>query len=193
VLIKRRRKGMKSVNLPWPAPRIARALIGVLKPRKPGFDPQLEDYMFEFLDSFYAYFPLHLKIGLPLGFLLLEFGTLLFHGWFRPFSFQPLEARERYIQGWVNSRFSIRRDLIKGVKAACLIGYYAHPEVMKHLGYDLPAHMKRVNSGEACNPESVKYFRELGYDRNSKIPCPGTDRVRMVCNDDTMDPGKGRG
>ena len=181
---------MKETYLPKRARRIVRALIEVVKPRKPGFDPPLEDYMLEFLDNFYSYFPFHLRIGFPLGLYLLEYGTFIFHAWSRPFSKLSLPEREHYVKGWINSRFAIRRDLIKGVKGVCLTAFYSHPDAMKHIGYDLPAHLDRVNGGEACDAAAVKYFRDRGYDRNSRIPYPAYDKVTVICHDT---PGGERG
>ena len=174
---------MKEYHLPKRARRILRSLIEVVKPRKPGFDPPLEEHMLDFLDDYYSYFPFEMKLLFPMGIYLLEYGTFIFAGKIRPFSKLSLEEREKYVQGWVTSSIPIRRDLIKGVKGVCLTGFYAHPDMMKHIGYDLPAHIERVNSGEPCDPEAVKYFREKGYDRNSPIPYPGYDKVDIISHD----------
>ena len=174
---------MAQHHLPERARRVARALIEVVKPKKPGFDPPLEDYMLDFLDDFYSNFPLHLKIGFPLGLYLMEYGTFIFHAWPKPFTKLSPGERVAYVKGWIVSRLSIRRDLVKGVKGICLTAYYSHPEVMKHIGYDLPGHLAAVNRGEPCDMEACDYFRELGYDRNSKIPYPGYDRVDLICHD----------
>jgi hypothetical protein len=174
---------MSKHHLPAKARSVLRALIEVVKPRKPGFDLPLEDYMLEFLDNFYSYFPFHLKIGFPLGLYLLEYGTLLFMGTLKPFSRLDPQRRERYIKGWITSRLMLRRDLIKGVKGVCLTAYYSHPQVMAHIGYDLPGHIARVNSGEPADREACAFFRQLGYDRNTRIPYPGYDRVDLIPHD----------
>ncbi len=182
---------MSEHHLPEGARRAARALIEVVKPKKPGFDPPIEEYMLDFLDEFYSNFPLHLKIGFPVGLYLLEYGTFIFHGWPRSFTKLGATRREEYVKGWIVSRLAIRRDLIKGVKGICLTAYYSHPEVMAHIGYDLAGHLAAVNRGEPCDAEACDYFRELGYDRNSRIPYPAYDHVELICHD-TPAEGKGK-
>jgi len=174
---------MSATNLPKPARKIARALIEVVKPQKPGFDLPLEDYMLEFLDEFYSHFPVHMKLLFPVGLYLLEFGTFIFERKPRRFSRMSLPEREQYVKGWVESRLMLRRDLIKGVKGVCLTGFYSHPEVMAHIGYDLPAHLERVDKGEPCDAEACRFFRELGYDDNRRIPYPAFDRCEVICHD----------
>src|SRR4030042_1544227 len=111
--------------------------------------------MLEFADTFYGYFPWHMKVGLPLGRYLLEFGPLIFQGSLLPFSRMKLENRDRYLQGWVDSKIGLRRDLVKGMKALCLPAYYSNPEVMAHIGFDLEAHLRKVNGvGQPRGPAS---------------------------------------
>lgn len=181
---------MAEHSLPSGARRTLRTLIEVVKPRKPGFDLPAEDFMLDFLDNFYSYFPFHLKLGFPIGLMLLEYGTFIFHGSARTFSGLSAESREKYVQGWINSRLGVRRDLIKGVKGVCLTAYYSHPEVMKHIGYDLEAHLERVAKGEPACPEACEYFRGRGYDNNTMVPYPAYDRVDLICHDTPSEDGK---
>jgi hypothetical protein len=174
---------MSEYHLPKKSRQILRALIDVVKPRKPGFDPPIEEHMVEFLDNFYSYFPLHLKLLFPMGLLLLEYGTIIFHGSIRPFSRLPADQKEAYVKGWINSKLMIRRDLIKGVKGVCLTAFYSHPDAMAHIGYDLPAHLARVNQGLPASAEACDYFRSRGYDRNERIPYPAYDRVDIISHD----------
>jgi len=162
--------------------RIIRALVEVVKPRKPGFDLPVEDEIVDFADLFVGYMPWHLKTAFPLGIYLLEYGTLIFHGTLRPFSRLSLEERERYVKGWVDSKISLRRDFIKGMRALCLPAYYSIPEVMARLGYGLQAHLNKVNGvGQAPEPahaEACEFFRKLGYDLNEPIPWPSRDGLK---------------
>ena len=174
---------MTETHLPPKAKKIVRALIEVVKPRKPGFDLPLEDAMVEFLDNFYSYFPFHLRIGFPAGLYLLEYATVIFAFKLRPFSRLSLDERRDYVEGWMNSSISLRRDLIKGVKGVCLTAFYSQPAVMEHIGFNLQEHLDRVNRGEPCDAEAVKFFRGLGYDRNSRIPYPAYDHVTVICHD----------
>jgi hypothetical protein len=169
-------------NLSHRCRRIIRALVEVVKPRKPDFDLPLEDEIVDFADFFVGYMPWHLKTAFPFGLYLLEYGTLIFIGTLRPFSRLSLEERDRYVQGWVDSKLSARRDLIKGMKTLGLSCYYAQPEVMAHLDYDLQAHLNKVNGvGQAPEPasaEACEFFRKLDYDRNEPIPWPARDGLK---------------
>ncbi len=152
-------------NLPAFCVPTIKALIEVAKPRKPGFDLPLEDSMFDSLDGFYRYFPFYLKIGFPLGLMLLEFGTFIFMGRLKRFSRMPIEERELYVRSWVESRLPLRRDLIKGVKAICVASFYSNREALLHIGYDLDDHLNKVNGiGGPPQPayqEAYEYFRGL--------------------------------
>lgn len=183
---------MSEQYLPRHSRKILRALIEVVKPAREGFDLPLEDFMVESMDEFYSYFPFHMKVGFPLGLLLLEYGTFIFMGRPSRFSRMSMKDREEYVRGWVNSGMALRRDLIKGVKGICLMAYYSHPEVMAHIGYDLEEHLKRVNDDEPCDPEAVRFFRDLGYDRNVPIGFPAYDRVDIITHD-TAPEGGGQG
>jgi len=148
--------------------RIIKALIETLKPRKPGFDPPAEEQMLKVADDFIGALPSHMKILFPLGLRLLEYGTLIFVPSPIPFSRMSLESRDKYIKGWIESKISLRRDLIKGMKAIAMTGYYAHPEVMKHIGYNLIDHLNKINVVDLntppavpCDEEACNYFREL--------------------------------
>lgn len=181
---------MKEAHLSKGARKTARALIEVVKPRKPGVNIPAEDFMLNFLDNFYSYFPVHMRIGFPLGLMLLEYGTFIFAGIPKPFSSLSMEKREKYVKGWINSRLGIRRDLIKGVKGVCLTAFYSHPDAMAQIGYNLDEHLERVNRGEPADEEACRFFRELGYDRNSRIPYPAFDNVEVIPRDTEPEPGK---
>lgn len=149
-------------NLGPKAEEILKALIKVVKPRKQGFDLPLEDYILNFVDEFVAYLPAHMKLLFPVGLYLLEFATIIFHKTIKPFTALPPEEQEKYIRGWTESKIPLRRDLIKGVKGLCAAGFYAHPDVQAHIGYDIEAHLKRVNEeGKPANPQAYEYFKKL--------------------------------
>ena len=152
-------------NLSPRTAQIVRALIEVLKPRKPGFDPPIDEEILKVADNFIGHLPSHMKFLLPLGLYLLEFGTLIFVPTFRRFSRMPLEEREKYILSWTESKIALRRDLIKGIKAICMTGFYAHPAIMQSIGYELEEHLKKINVSEEptvpCNQEAYEYFKKL--------------------------------
>lgn len=164
-------------NLPNFALRTVRSLIDVAKPRKPEFDLPIEDSMVEFLDGFVKYFPVHMKILFPMGLLLLEYGAPFFAGKLKRFSSMTFEEKDKYVQGWVESKIPIRRDLIKGVKGLCVASFYSHHEAMEHIGYDIVAHLDKVNGvggpQKPANQEACEYFHKMhekglwGYDNYS--------------------------
>ncbi len=166
-----------SSNLPLGTRNVAKALIEVVKPRSETFNPPIEEEMLNTVDDFVNYFPVHMKYLFPLGLLLMQYGTWIFHGTIKTFTSLPLEERDRYVSGWVTSRISIRRDLIKGVKALCMTSFYSNPEVMAHIGFDIEDHMNKVNGDpqQPASEEACKFFRDKGYDNNSAIPLPGLD------------------
>jgi hypothetical protein len=149
--------------------RIIRALSETIKPRKPGFDPAIDDYILEVADAFIGALPSHMKILMPLGLRLLNLAALVFmFPKFRTFVGLSPEDREKYVLGWMESSIALRRDLIKGFKAIVMTGYYAHPEVMAHIGYNLEEHLKRINVQDIetppqvpCSEEAARYFSEL--------------------------------
>jgi hypothetical protein len=128
-------------NLPGWALKILRALTEVVMPRGETFDMDLTDHVLEFIDRYVGFFPIHLKIGFPLGLLLLEFGPLIFMRRFKRFSKMSLDEREEYVKGWIDSKMALRRDLLKGVKGLVMVAFYSHPKAMEHIGYDIENHV----------------------------------------------------
>ena len=101
----------------------------------------LKDYILDYVDGYVNYFPKHLKVGFPLGLLLLERGPIIFMGKSSPFSKLNLNEREQYVKSWINSRIQLRRELIRGVKGLVMVAFYSHPLVMEHIGYDIKGHI----------------------------------------------------
>ena len=83
-------------------------------------------------------------------------GTFQFLGWAfqlaaiplcgRPFTWLPLDRRARYLDGWAHSSLWWRRDLLKGIKALMMMGFYEIPDVMKAIGYHVEEHVAAVKS-----------------------------------------------
>ncbi len=135
-------------NLPDWARRTLLSLIEVVMPRSNEFHPELAEYILEYVDRYVGYFPLLLKIGFPLGLLLLERGTLIFMGKWQGFSKLDIVNRERCVKGWIDSRWQLRRELIRGVKGIVMLAYYSHPDVMEHIEYDIAGHIAEVTAKE---------------------------------------------
>ena len=128
-------------NLPGWARKTLWSLIEVIMPRNDEFHPDLKDYILDYVETYVGYFPKHLKIAFPMGLLLLERGTLPFMGKPTGFSKLDLAERDRYVKSWMNSRWQARRELIRGVKSLVMVAFYSHPDVMKHIGYDIEGHI----------------------------------------------------
>ena len=58
--------------------RIIRALAETIKPRKPDFDPPIEDDILKVADDFIGALPAHMKILMPLGLHMLNVASLIF-------------------------------------------------------------------------------------------------------------------
>lgn len=87
-----------------------------------------------------AFSPL-LRFAMPLGLCVLEVLPLFFLGTPRRMSSLPRELRRRYVRGFLESRFALRRAFIKGFTGILLMGYYSQPEVLRYLGIDHQAYL----------------------------------------------------
>lgn len=121
------------------ARRVMVSLCEILLPD----DPEVGVHHQEMIDGVIARFermmghaPAYLRFVFPLGLFALEWGTLVFMGTLRPLSRLTPEEQDRYLDGWTKSRLLPRRELFKGVKALCMMGYYSHPAVLAHIGYE---------------------------------------------------------
>lgn len=126
---------MARLPLPKRARETMSALIEVVMPRGGIYHHDLRAEMLAYVEDSLVFLPPDLRTLFPVGLLLLEYGTLPLMGSLTPFSRMTLEHREHYIEGWVNSRIGLRRDLIKGVKALAVMAYFEHPAVKEQLGF----------------------------------------------------------
>src|SRR5713226_4525705 len=58
--------------------RILRAVIAAIRPRGHGFDQPIDDDVLRDIERFFPFLPWPLRLGLPLGLWLVEFGPPLF-------------------------------------------------------------------------------------------------------------------
>jgi hypothetical protein len=131
-------------NLPPRARRTMAALIEVIMPRGGPFDLEVQDEMMSYVEEMLPYLPPLIRSAFPYGLLLLEYGTLPLAAKARSFSKLPLDQRERYIEGWMESRLFLRREMIKGIKALAVLAYFEHPEVKRRLGFMPPEYVEEV-------------------------------------------------
>ncbi len=129
-------------NPPLPPIRLSRgtrrtldAMTATVAPPEPVV-PDREARIAAFAAAYLPYLPPLSRRLLPLGFWLFEWGPLIFLFALRPFSKLGPEARRRYLVSWQRSRWSLRRQMIKGLKALVVMGFYDMPEVQAHIGYE---------------------------------------------------------
>lgn len=124
--------------------RVLRALAEVVIPRGEGAPEVPLDELVAFMDDWVGYMPRLLRLLFPVGLMMLELGAFLMGPSLVPFSLMSPARRARYVDQWVHARWSLRRDLIKGVKGLCLFGWYSDPRVGAYLGYGVDEHVQLV-------------------------------------------------
>lgn len=129
------------------ARRVLRGMIEVLVPDDPATGvsaAEMTDEVEEGFERMVGHMPPLLRKLFPLGLFAVEWGTLLFARTLRPFSRLARPDQERYLDGWMRSRFALRREMFKGVKAVCLMTYYSDRRVWAHIGYDPDPYVAEV-------------------------------------------------
>ena len=117
--------------------RIMRAVVATIAPRNAVIDIDLNERNYNFAENFIAYLPGYLRKIFPLGLWILEVMALFEGGEWRVFSrMKDPEKKFRYLVAWSQSRLFFRRELIKGIRAIVLCGFYNHPDVWKQIHYD---------------------------------------------------------
>jgi len=120
--------------------RTVAALTQAVAPPEPVV-PDREARVAAFLAGYIPYLPPLMQRLLPLGLWLFEWGPILFLAAPHRYSRLGPAARERYLRSWQHSRWSLRRQLVKGLKVLVLMGYFELPEVKAAIGYDLAPHV----------------------------------------------------
>jgi hypothetical protein len=123
--------------------RTLAALIEAVIPPSPRPEGVV-DRIVTFICGFIPYFPPMNRLLFPVGLWLFEYGTRLFGFSLRRFSSLSAERRVAYLHAWQHSGMSLRRQLLKGLKAAVLMAYYDQPEVKAHIGYDPDPYVDRL-------------------------------------------------
>jgi hypothetical protein len=148
-------------NLSPRSAAILRAVIDALRPRGYGFDQSIDEYVLLEIDRTLPYLPPLTRLGLPFGLRLLQWGPPFFAGQARRFtSLDRLEAR-RYLQGWLDSRLSLRRLLVYGLRALIFLAFYEHPSVLEAMGVRWEQRMVETVKLRATMLDHTKY----GYPR----------------------------
>jgi hypothetical protein len=115
--------------------RVLGAVIAAIRPRGHGFDQPIEDHVLAEIERFLPFLPAPLRLGLPLGLCLVEFGPPLFARRWRRFStLAPAEA-SAYLARWQEAGV-LRTTLLQGLRTLVFLGFYQHPDVLAVLGVD---------------------------------------------------------
>src|SRR5437867_2362283 len=80
--------------------RILHAVVAAIRPRGHGFDQPIDDDVLRDVARFLPYLPGPLRIGLPLGLYLVEYGPPLFARRWSRFSQMTPEEGRRYLAAW---------------------------------------------------------------------------------------------
>lgn len=158
----------------WNLGRTSRAIIASLAstvlPRE-GRDRATINYVVRFVDDFVPFMPALMRLGFPLGLLLLQWGTFVTMVAAKPFTLVSERVRERYLHRWAESPFALFRALAQGVRGLILSAYYEQPKVYEALGYDPKAYLEECRTrraalvaaeGEADHHTRSMLFEDIG-------------------------------
>jgi hypothetical protein len=116
---------------------ILRAVIAAIRPRGSGFDQPIDEDVLRAVDGFLRQVPTPLRVGLPFGLRLLEWGPIVFARPRRAARLSRLtrEEGEHYLEGWLEAG-GLRGTLVLGLRTLVFMAFYQHPTVLQSLGVD---------------------------------------------------------
>jgi hypothetical protein len=126
---------MLSAPLSPATTRIVRAVVAAIRPRGHGFDQAIDDDVLHAITEFMPFLPGPLRIGLPVGLRLVEYGPPLFVRRLTRFSRMPRDEAERYLAGWEHAG-GLRTALFVGLRTLVFLAFYQHPQVLASLEVD---------------------------------------------------------
>ncbi len=100
------------------------------------------------LDGYLASAPEHVRADVLRLISLLEHGPQLFLSSPRRFSALSLEARERHLVGWADSRLALRRAGYAAVRELVSLARYSDPRAWSAIGYGGPVVPRGWRGGE---------------------------------------------
>ena len=115
--------------------RILRAAVAAIRPRGHGFDQPIDAHVLTEIERFLPHLPVMLRLGLPLGLELVEYGPPLYvRRWQRFSNMKPADAA-RYLAAWQEAG-GLRGPLMLGLRTLVFLAFYQHPDVLAGLGID---------------------------------------------------------
>ena len=114
---------------------LLRAVIAAIRPRGHGFDQPVDADVLRDVERFLPALPWPLRVGLPLGLLLIELGPPIFARRWCRFSSMPLPEAARYLAAFERAG-GLRAALLVGLRTLVFLSFYQHPRVLTSLGVD---------------------------------------------------------
>ena len=121
--------------MPASRTRILRAVVTAIRPRGHGFDQPVDDDVLREIESFLPFLPWPLRIGLPAGLRLIEFGPPLFARRLTRFTRMAPDEARAYLAGFQHAG-GLRSALLLGLRTLVFLAFYQHPRVLASLGVD---------------------------------------------------------
>jgi hypothetical protein len=118
-----------------PVPRILRAVVAVIRPPDFVLDAEVDSAVLRTALSFVPYLPAPMRLGLPIGLVMIEYGPLAFGEGPRRFSTMDGARGARYLRRWEHT-FGPLALLFKGLRALVLLSFYQQPQVLAALEVD---------------------------------------------------------
>lgn len=165
-------------NLGKTSRAIVASLAGAVLPKE-GQDKETIDHVVKHVDGFVPFMPTLMRIGFPIGLLLIQWGTLVTLFALKPFTLLGDRVSQRYLRRWAESPFALFRALAQGVRGLILSAYYAQPDVYRTLGYKPEEYI------EQCKAQRALLMKEHGDEdlhtssmRFEDIQTSGADQSR---------------
>ena len=115
--------------------RILTAVVAAIRPRGHGFDHPIDAHVLREIEGFLPYLPATLRIGLPLGLELVEFGPPLFARRLQRFTTMTPADGTAYLARWQDAG-GLRGALLLGLRTLVFLAFYQHPDVLATIGVD---------------------------------------------------------
>ena len=135
-------------SLPFGGLRILRAAVAAIRPRGHGFDQPIDGEVLQGILDFFPFLPAPMRLGFPLGLLLVEYGPPLFaRRWVRFSSMAPEEARH-YLEGF-HAAGGLRGSLVLGLRTLVFLSFYQHPDVLAAMEIDWAGRARELTARRA--------------------------------------------
>jgi hypothetical protein len=115
--------------------RILRAVVAAIRPRGHGFDQPVDDDVLREIESFMPFLPWPLRVGLPAGLRLIEYGPPLFARRLTRFTRMSPDDARAYLAGFQHAG-GPRSALLLGLRTLVFLAFYQHPDVLASLDID---------------------------------------------------------